>query len=181
MRRCSPLCCVSVPLEPRSVVEPLRRVAVTHFYVLLLALGIGVVAGLRSMTAPAVVAWAAVLHWINLNGTWASWLGHPVTVAILTVLAIGELVVDKLPKTPSRTAPPSFGARIVLGAFAGAVIGTAFGHQWSALGAGVIGAAIGTLGGSPVRPRLATSFGRDLPAALLEDVVAVGGGLAIAA
>src|ERR1700751_5607181 len=78
-------------LEPRSVVEPLRRVAVTHFYVLLLALGIGVVAGLRSMTAPAVVAWAAVLHWINLNGTWASWLGHPVTVAIITVLAVAEL------------------------------------------------------------------------------------------
>ena len=51
------LCYVSVPLEPRSVVELLRRVAVTHFYVLLLALGIGVVAGLRSMTAPAVVAW----------------------------------------------------------------------------------------------------------------------------
>jgi len=29
---------------------------VTHFYVLLLALGIGVIAGLRSFTAPAVVA-----------------------------------------------------------------------------------------------------------------------------
>ncbi|MBO0884901.1 MAG: DUF4126 family protein, partial [Mycobacterium sp.] len=100
----------------------------THFLVLLLALLIGVVAGLRSLTAPAVVAWAAALHWINLNGTWASWLGHPVTVAIITVLAVAELAGDKLPKTPSRTAPPSFGARIALGAFAGAVLGTAWGY-----------------------------------------------------
>ncbi len=88
----------------------------THFYVLLLALGIGVVAGLRSMTAPAVVAWAAVLHWINLNGTWASWLGHPVTVAIISVLAVGELVVDKLRRRPAaprhrRSAPESCWAR----------------------------------------------------------------------
>jgi uncharacterized membrane protein len=154
---------------------------VTHFYVLLLALGIGVIAGLRSMTAPAVVAWAAVLHWINLNGTWASWLAHPVTVAIISILAVGEIVADKLPQTPHRTAPPSFAARIVLGAFAGAVIGTAWGYTWSSLGAGAIGAVIGTLGGYHTRIRLAAAHGRDLPIALLEDAIAVLGGFAIAA
>ncbi len=153
----------------------------THFYVLLLALGIGIVAGLRSLTAPAVVAWAAVLHWINLNGTWASWLGHPVTVAIISVLAVGELVADKLPKAPSRTAPPSFGARILLGAFAGAVLGTVWGYKWGGLGAGIIGAVLGTLGGYQARTRLVASHGRDLPIALLEDAVAVLGGFAIAA
>ncbi len=153
----------------------------TQFYVLLLALGIGVVAGLRSMTAPAVVAWAGALHWINLNGTWASWLGHPVTVAIITVLAVGELAADKYPKTPSRTALPSFGARIALGAFAGAVIGTAWGYTWSALGAGAVGAVLGTLGGYQARTRLVASHGHDLPIALLEDAVAVLGGFAIAA
>jgi uncharacterized membrane protein len=154
---------------------------VTHFYVLLLALLIGVVAGLRSLTAPAVVAWAALLHWINLNGTWASWVGHPVTVAIITVLAVAELVGDKLPKTPSRTAPPGFAVRIVLGAFAGAVIGTAWGYTWSALGAGAIGAVLGTLGGYQARTRLVASHGHDLSIALLEDAVAVLGGFAIAA
>lgn len=153
----------------------------THFYVLLLALGIGVIAGLRSLTAPAVVAWAAVLHWINLNGTWASWLAHPVTVTIVTILAVGELITDKLPKTPSRTAPPSFAARIALGAFAGAVIGTAWGFTWSALGAGIIGAVLGTLGGYQARTRLVASHGHDLPIALLEDAVAVLGGFALAA
>jgi uncharacterized membrane protein len=154
----------------------------THFYVLLLALGIGVVAGLRSLTAPAVLAWAAELHWINLaHHAWASWLGHPVAVAILSLLAVGELVGDQLPKTPPRTAPPSFAARIISGAFAGAVIGTHWGYTWSALGAGVIGAVVGTMGGYHARIRLAAAAGRDLPIALLEDAVAVLGGFAIAA
>ena len=99
----------------------------THFYVLLLALGIGVIAGLRSFTAPAVVSWAAALHWINLSGTWASWMGSWMTVAIFSLLAVGELFLDQQPKTPPRTAPPSFIARILSGAFAGAVVGTAWG------------------------------------------------------
>lgn len=153
----------------------------THFYVLLLALGIGVVAGLRSLTAPAVVAWAAYLSWINMSDTWAAWVGNIITVIVLTVLAVGELVADKLPKTPARTAPPSFAPRIALGAFAGAVIGTAWGFTWSALGAGIIGAVFGTLGGYRARTRLVASHGHDLPIALLEDAVAVLGGFALAA
>jgi uncharacterized membrane protein len=154
---------------------------VTHFYVLLLALGIGVVAGLRSFTAPAVVAWAAYLHWINLSGHWLSWVGHLITVIIFTLLAIGELVLDKLPKTPARTAPPSFAARVGSGAFAGAVIGTAWGYTWGGLGAGAVGAVLGTLGGYQARARLSAAHGKDLPIALLEDAVAVLGGFAIAA
>jgi uncharacterized membrane protein len=153
----------------------------THFHVLLLALGIGVIAGLRTFTAPAVVAWAAVLHWINLNGTWASWVGNLITAIVFTVLALGELFLDQQPKTPPRTAPPAFIGRILFGGFAGAVVGTAWAFTWSALGAGVIGAVLGTLGGYQARARLAKSFGRDLPAALLEDVIAVGGGFALAA
>lgn len=154
----------------------------THFLVLLLALLIGVVAGLRSLTAPAVVAWAALLQWINLDGTWARWLDHPVTVAVLTVLAVLELVADKLPATPARAAAVSFTARIALGAFAGAVIGTAWGYTWGGLGAGVIGAVLGTLGGYEARTRLTSARGgHDLPIALLEDAVAVLGGFAIVA
>jgi uncharacterized membrane protein len=154
---------------------------VTHFYVLLLALGIGFIAGLRSFTAPAVVAWAAYLKWINLTGRWDAWVGALVTVIIFSVLALGELFLDKQAKTPPRTAPPSFIARLVAGGFAGAVIGSAWGFTWSALGAGVIGAVLGTLGGYQGRSKLAGSFGRDLPVALVEDVIAVGGGFAIAA
>ena len=148
---------------------------------LLLALLIGVVAGLRSLTAPAVVAWGAMLGWISLDLTWAHWVGNVITVVVLTLLAVGELVMDKLPNTPARTVPPVFGARILMGAFSGAVIGTPFGHPWTALGAGIVGAVLGTLGGYQARKRLvAATGGKDLPIALLEDAVAILGGLAIA-
>ncbi len=123
-----------------------------------------------------------MLDWINLDGTWAEWVGHPITVAVLTVLAVGELITDKLPKTPSRKSPMGFGARLVMGAFAGAVIGTAWGYTFGGLGAGLIGAVLGTLGGAEARRRLvAANGGHDLPIALVEDAVAVLGGLAVAA
>src|SRR6202012_5448303 len=111
--------------------------------------------------------------------TWASWVGNIITVIVLTVLAVGELVADKLPKTPARTAPPSFAARIIMGAFSGAVIGTAWGYKWGGLGAGIVGAVLGTLGGYQARKRLvAATGGKAGPIALLEDAVAVLGGSA---
>jgi uncharacterized membrane protein len=155
---------------------------VTHALLVLLALLIGVVAGLRSLTAPAVVAWAAYIGWIDLHGTWASWLTNIVAVIIFTVLAVGELINDKLPKTPARTAPPIFAARIVTGGLAGAALGAWPHWTFTALGAGVIGAVLGTLGGYQARKRLvAATGGRDLPIALLEDAVAIVGGFAILA
>ncbi|OBG40558.1 DUF4126 domain-containing protein [Mycobacterium alsense] len=155
----------------------------THALILLLALLIGVVAGLRSLTAPAVVAWAAsgALAWINLHGTWAAWMGSLIAAIVFSVLAVGELVNDKLPKTPARTAPPIFAARLITGGFAGAVLGAGPHWTFSALGAGVIGAVLGTLGGYQARKRLAAAAGRDLPIALLEDAVAILGGFAILA
>ena len=154
----------------------------THALVLLMALLIGVVAGLRSLTAPAVVAWAAFLGWINLQHTWASWMANIITVVILSVLAVGELVNDKLPKTPARTAPPIFAARLITGGFSGAVIGAAWHWTFTSLGAGVIGAVLGTLGGYHARKALvAIRNGQDLPIALLEDAVAILGGFAILA
>jgi uncharacterized membrane protein len=154
---------------------------VTHLYDLLLALLIGVVAGLRSFTAPAVVSWAAYLHWINLSGHWLSWVGHLITVIVFTALAIGELVLDKLPKTPARTAPPSFAARVISGGFSGAGLGTAWGYTWGGVGAGAVGAVLGTLGGYQARSRLTNAHGHAMPIALSEDAVAVLGGFAIAA
>ncbi|GAA2842184.1 putative membrane protein [Aminobacter aminovorans] len=139
----------------------------------LLALLIGIVAGLRAMTAPAAVAWGAWLGWLPLAGTWAGFMGHWIAVAIFTVLAIVELVTDQLPSTPSRKVPVQFGTRIVMGALTGAVIGTAGGIVVGGLAAGIIGAILGTLGGAAARGSLAKSFGKDLPAALIEDAVAI--------
>jgi uncharacterized membrane protein len=143
------------------------------FMLYLLALLIGVVAGLRAMTAPAAVAWGAYLGWLPLSGTWAGFMGHWIAVAIFSLLALAELVTDQLPSTPSRKVPQQFGARLVSGAFTGAIIGTVGGAMIAGLVAGVVGAAIGTYGGAEVRARLAGAFGRDLPAALIEDAVAI--------
>lgn len=134
------------------------------------ALLIGVVAGLRAMTPLAAISWAAYLGWIDFAGTQLSFIGALPTVIILTILAIGELVTDQLPKTPSRKVPVQFGARIVLGALCGALLP----GNWI-IGAilGAVGAVIGTHGGAEARSRLAASFGKDQPAALIEDAVAI--------
>lgn len=153
----------------------------TQVLVIVLALLIGVIAGLRALTPPAVVAWAGLFGWINLDGTWAEWVAHPITVTVFTVLLFVELITDQLPKTPSRKVPPQFAARLISGGFAGAVIGTAWGHPWASLGAGVVGAVLGTLGGAEARSWLAGKAGKDLPAALTEDIVAVAGGFGILA
>ena len=145
----------------------------------LLALCIGVVAGLRAVTAPAAASWAAWLGWLSLRGTPLAFLGYSAAPWILTVLAIGELIADQLPKTPSRKVPVQFGTRLITGALSGAAVGAGGGVLIGGLVAGVVGAVVGTLGGAAARARLAAAFGRDLPAALLEDVVAIGAAVLI--
>jgi uncharacterized membrane protein len=142
------------------------------------ALLIGIVAGLRAMTAPAAVSWGAALGWLPVSETWAAFMGYRFTPWIFTVLALAEFVSDQLPSTPSRKVPQQFGARIISGAFCGAVIGTAGGSLAGGLIAGVVGSVLGTLGGYEARKRLVTAVGgKDLPIALLEDVVAIVLGL----
>jgi uncharacterized membrane protein len=140
-----------------------------------LAVLIGIVAGMRAMTAPAAVSWAARLGRLSLSGTWLSFLGHAWTPWILTLLAAGELVTDQLPSTPSRTVPVQFGTRIVVGALCGAAIVAGSGPLLLGALLGVSGAVVGTLGGRAFRGRMAAAFGSDRPAAFLEDALAIGG------
>jgi uncharacterized membrane protein len=145
-----------------------------------LAFLIGVIAGLRAMTAPAVVSWAVRLGWLHVENTWLTFLGYAATPYIFTVLAIGELIADKLPNTPSRKAPPGFIARILTGGLSGAAIGATGGSWTIGLAAGVIGAVVGTFGGYEFRARLVKATGgKDLPIALLEDAIAIGGAFLI--
>jgi uncharacterized membrane protein len=149
--------------------------------VLLLALLIGVIAGSRTFTAPAVMSWAGFLRWIDIGDKWSSWMAHPVTVAILTVMVLVESVADQLPTLPNRTTPSQFIARLISGGLAGAVLGSAWRSTWIALGFGVVGSVIGTFGFFHARKSLvAATGGRDKPIGLLEDVVALGGGFLIA-
>jgi uncharacterized membrane protein len=147
---------------------------------ILLAFLIGVVAGLRSLTAPAAVAWAVHLGWLKLDGPLALF-GHTASVAVFTALAVAELVADKLPKTPARTAPLGLCARIVTGAMSGATVAAA-GGQAAVLGAllGAVGGVAGAFGGYQARTRLVKALGtQDLVIALLEDAVAIAGSLLV--
>ena len=149
--------------------------------VLLVAFLIGVVCGLRSLTAPAAVAWAAHLRWIHLNSSRLQFLGSIASVAVFTLFAIVELVADQLPAAPSRTAPPGLIARIVFGALCGAAI-VVSGMQSMALGAllGAAGGIAGAFGGYQARTRLVKALKLpDFVIATLEDAVAIGAGFFI--
>ncbi len=102
--------------------------------VMLLAFLIGVVAGLRTMSAPAVVAWAANRHWLNLHNSLLAFMGSTAAVAVFTVLALGELVVDKLPSTANRTRLVGLVGRGISGGLSGAAV-AASGAQSIAVGA----------------------------------------------
>ena len=144
--------------------------------VLLFALGIGVVAGLRAMTAPAVVAWAGHLAWLDIYGTHFAFMGSRWAVILFTLAALGEFVTDQLPKTPARTTAGPLGARIVMGALTGACVAVAGGASLF-LGAvlGAVGAVIGAFAGYKARVGLVKSLGvQDFVVAIPEDLVAIG-------
>jgi uncharacterized membrane protein len=150
-------------------------------YVLLLAFLIGVIAGLRSLTAPAVVAWGAHRGWINLQSSPLAFMGATATVVVFTLLALAELVADQLPSTPSRTKPPGLIARILLGGLSGGTLAVS-GSQSVALGAvlGAVGGVVGAFAGYEARTRLVRALRvPDFVIACLEDAVAIGGGLLI--
>ncbi len=141
---------------------------------LLCAFLIGLVAGLRSMLAPAIVSWFARENLLNIGHTYLALMNYTITAAIFTLLAIFELVFDKLPKTPSRKEPVSFIVRILSGSLVGATIGATGDKIVLGIVAGALGAVVGTLGGAAARAKLATLFGRDYRAAILEDIVGIG-------
>src|SRR5438309_461556 len=84
---------------------------------------LGTAAGLRSLTAPAAVSLAARRGRLHLKGGPLAFLGSRTAPYVLTALALGELVNDKMAWTPSRRSPLPFAARVVLGAVCGAAIG----------------------------------------------------------
>jgi uncharacterized membrane protein len=146
-------------------------------YIFAFAVGIGVVAGLRSLTAPAIVSWAAHLGWLNLNDSPFVFIGSTAAVAIFSLAAIGELIADKLPNTPKRTAPAPFIARILMGALCGVCLCETANQPPLITGAalGAVGAVIGTFGGYEIRRRLGSKLNiKDIFIALFEDLIAIG-------
>ena len=145
-------------------------------YVLALALGIGIVAGLRAMTAPAVVSWAACFGLLTLRGSSLAFMGSIVAVTIFSLLAIGELVGDLMPQMPKRTAPLPLLARILMGGLCGACLCVSA-NQSLLIGAilGGIGGVIGAFGGYEIRRRLVSKLNiKDILIAIFEDLIALG-------
>ncbi|HVG26494.1 MAG TPA: hypothetical protein VM865_02725 [Acidobacteriaceae bacterium] len=134
---------------------------------------LGVVTGMRSMTAIAALCWAGWMGLVPEHG-WAIWITYLVSAIIFTACALGEYVADTLPKTPSRTAPGPAIVRLIIGGLIGALVATAI---YEPVAGGIIlgslGALIGTWGGYWMRMTAARMFGRDLPAAILESLSAL--------
>src|SRR3954452_10610255 len=107
---------------------------------LLLAFALGVLAGLRSMTPLAVVAWASRMGHLDLDPTPLAFLGSGVAAWFFAAAALGELVADKLPFTPNRTALGPFVGRLLTGALSGgAVAAGAGGGRAGGGGGGAVG------------------------------------------
>jgi uncharacterized membrane protein len=136
---------------------------------------LGVVTGMRSLTAMAVLCWFAYRGDLPLDDTWAFWAAKLVTAIIFTLLAVGEYIVDKLPKTPNRTAPPGLLARVVIGGLVGAIVAAGLnGSEVEGVILGVGGALIGTFGGFLVRRDIVLKLGcKDWPVGLAEDISAI--------
>jgi uncharacterized membrane protein len=150
-------------------------------FVLLLVFGIGFVCGLRSFTAPAVVAWAAHLGWLRLAGTPLAFMGSRWTLAIFSILAFVEWIADQLPNTPARTAPVGLSARIIMGLLTGSCLAAAGG---ASLIVGAFTGAVGAIAGAFVGYRARVGLVRalrvpDLAIAIPEDLIAIGLGLFI--
>src|ERR1700685_2918058 len=151
-------------------------------YVLALAFLIGVISGLRTFTAPPTVAWGLHLGWFTVGSSRLALMGSTAAGIIFSLLAFAELVVDKLPSTPSRTSARGLIGRFIFGGFAGAILATAGGESWMlGVGLGGIGGIAGAFGGHWVRTRTVKALKcPDFVIAILEDAVAICGGLFIA-
>jgi uncharacterized membrane protein len=141
----------------------------------------GFVDGLRSLTAPAILCWAAHLGWLHFAGTRFAFIDHRSTLIGFTMLAIIELVADKLPNTPARTSPVGLIARIVLGGASGLALAASAGVSVPLAGViASVGAIAGAFAGYHIR-RAAVLQAQlpDLVAAVAEDAIAIAGGLLI--
>jgi uncharacterized membrane protein len=136
---------------------------------------LGVVTGMRSMTSMAVLCWFAYVGHLPVEGTWASWTAKLATAIVFTVLAIGEFIADKLPKTPDRTSPGPLTVRLVFGGLVGAIVAASLdGPGIEGVILGVIGVLIGTFAGFVIRREIVSRLAsKDWPVALVEDVCAI--------
>ncbi len=132
---------------------------------------LGFCTGCRTMTPIALICWYAHLGYLPVSGTWAFWTASPIAVGVFTLLAIGEYIGDKLPKTPSRTTAFSLIARLVFGGLVGRIVATALsGSLLEGMLLGVLGAGLGAFVGFQCRQSAVQRTGwPDWRFAVMED------------
>lgn len=137
---------------------------------------LGTATGMRTFTPMAVVCWFAYLGYLPVDGTWAFWVAKLVTAIVFTVLALGELVGDKLPRTPDRTSTAPLLARLVFGGLVGAIMAASLnGSEFEGAVLGIGGALVGAFGGYLIRHEIVLRSGdKDWPVAVAEDLITVG-------
>lgn len=146
------------------------------------ALGLGAIAGMRSMSAPALLS-----HFLSqspasrLGGSPLHYLQSGKLATGMKLLAVAELVADKIPHVPDRTMPPSLVVRTLSGALVGATLSEAYGESK------VTGALLGGLGAIAasyaflfLRKKLTQSTPLpDAAFAVAEDILAISAGAAL--
>ena len=144
-----------------------------------LTIGIGTVAGLRPMTAPAVIAWFLGRGWIRPGRSPFARIISASASKRIAEFAMSELIADKLPFTRSRLNAAPLASRMVSGAICGAAIhGTLKKPPAEGAVLGGVGALAGAITGYYVRQRLNREM-PDFAVALLEDALAAGGAAVI--
>ncbi|MFD2786423.1 DUF4126 family protein [Hymenobacter rubripertinctus] len=145
-------------------------------------IGLGTLAGFRSMTAPALLSSNLLTyHPKALAGSPLRYLQKPWVAHGLKLLAAGEMVGDKLPQTPDRIEPAGLLGRAAAGALVGATL-FKISHDKTLNGAvlGTLAAVAGTYLSFFLRKQATLESG--LPGGLvggLEDLLTLGSGLAL--
>jgi len=151
------------------------------FLIVALALGIGFFSGLRAFTPIALVSWLAIWGWMPLAGSPFWFIGTTTFAIAISILALIELVGDKLPKTSARTQLLPLVARMVTGGVSAAGLCFSAGRPWLlGLCLGASGSVLGAFSGYYVRHAIVSRLRiRDFLIALLEDFITAGGTLYI--
>jgi uncharacterized membrane protein len=143
------------------------------------AAGIGAVSGFRSMAGPAILSQAANRKLLDLRGTPLAWCSADNAATTSALLAVGELIADKLPFMPDRIKPPSLFFRAVSGAVCGyAISGRRSSKQerWMSAVVGASAALAASWAGFEYRKRVKLP---PLLAAVIEDAFTLGAGASL--
>jgi len=145
------------------------------------AAAMGALAGMRCMSAPAMVSQVAKAGRMAMSHSELDFFHNPKTAYAFTALAVGEAIVDKLPFMPKRTQTPSLFGRVVAGGLSGVAISSS---KRKSILIGAIAGALGAVAAAYAFCHLREAAQKklhvsDTTAALVEDALVTGGGMFI--